>query len=346
MKKYLLTTILAIAVLSLAAQSKGETEPYSVKRFGNTKITEVFSETSGGSITVIGEEAAEPRVEMYASRNNWRRAVNKEEVKQKLESDYEVTVSASNGKITATARRVKNTNDWENNLNISFKIFVPKNIATDLHTSGGNISLSNLTGNQEFKTSGGNLSVTKMAGNVKGRTSGGNIYLKDSKDNLDLTTSGGSIYAENCDGKITITTSGGNLDLSELKGDIRANTSGGNVRGERISGDLSTHTSGGNIRLSGISASVDASTSAGNIDLSATSLSKKITLSNSSGSIYLELPKTAGMTLRLSADNIRSSTLPNFKGRQEKEIVDGILNNGGIPVRASSSSGTIHLSLQ
>jgi hypothetical protein len=350
MKQYIIAIAFAAATLPLAAQEKNRDaefykDPYSVKKFTG-KITQVVSETSGGNISVVGENTAEPRVEMYVHKQNWRVQVSKEEIKQKLESDYEVNVSVSGGKITATAKSIKKNRDWKDALNISFRIFVPSNTGTVLETSGGNILLANLNGTQDFTTSGGNLNVSKLSGNVKGRTSGGNIYLKDSKDNLDLTTSGGSIYAEDCDGKIHITTSGGNLELTGLTGDIRAHTSGGNVHGDRISGDLNTGTSGGSIRLKQVSGSVDASTSGGNIDLSVTSLTKRISVNNSAGSIYLELPKNANMDLRLSADNIKTNTLTNFKGRQDKERVEGTLNNGGIPVRASSSSGTIHLSLQ
>ncbi|MEO8172905.1 MAG: DUF4097 family beta strand repeat-containing protein [Sediminibacterium sp.] len=350
MKQYLITLALIITIAPLTAQEKNKDaefykDPYSVKKI-TEKVTQVFSETSGGNISIVGENTPDTRVEMYVHKQNWRTQVSKEEIKQKLESEYEINVSVSGGKITATAKPLKKNRDWRDALSISFRIFVPNNTATNLETSGGNISLANLSGTQDFRTSGGNLNVSKLSGTVKGRTSGGNIYLKDSKDNLDLTTSGGSIYAEDCDGHMILTTSGGNVELTGLKGDIRAHTSGGNIHGDRISGDLNTGTSGGSIRLKQISASVDASTSGGNIDLSVTTLSKKISVSNSAGSIYLELPKNANMDLRLSADNVKTNTLTNFKGKQGKERVEGTVNNGGIPVRASSSSGTIHLSLQ
>lgn len=346
---FIALTLFTIASPLLAQEKNRDAEfykdPYSVKKF-TEKVTQVVAETTGGNISIVGENTSEPRVEMYVHKQNWRTQVNKEEIKQRLEAEYEVNISVSGGKITATAKTLRKNRDWRDALNISFRIFVPNNTGTSLETSGGNISLANLNGTQDFRTSGGNLNVSKLSGTVKGRTSGGNIYLKDSKDNLDLSTSGGSIYAEDCDGKINITTSGGNLELTGLKGDIRAHTSGGNVHGDRISGDLNTGTSGGSIRLKGISGSVDASTSGGNIDLAVTNLTKRISVSNSAGSIYLELPKTANMDLRLSADNIKTSSLANFKGKQEKERVEGTLNNGGIPVRVSSSSGTIHLSLQ
>jgi hypothetical protein len=47
-------------------------------------------------------------------------------------------------------------------LSISFKVFVPKNTSTDLSTSGGSISLTNLTGEQKFSTSGGSLNIDNV----------------------------------------------------------------------------------------------------------------------------------------------------------------------------------------
>jgi hypothetical protein len=353
MKKYILS-ILLLATLQINAQGKNDKkstdrndpEPYSVKRFDNAKVSHVFSETTGGNITVTGENTTSPRVEIYAQRNNSRSTATKEEIKERIESDYEINVSISGGKITATSRYLKKT--WDNNksLNISFKIFVPQNVITDLHTSGGNISLSNLTGKQDFRTSGGNLSLTNLSGNVKGRTSGGNISVKDSKDDLDLETSGGSIYAERSAGNIRIITSGGNINMSDLKGTVRATTSGGSVYGENISADLNTETSGGNISLKDLSGSVTAYTSAGNLEVSVRTMGKDIKLGNSAGSIYLQLPKNAGMNLLLTGDEISAPTLTGFSGKQDKRRIEGRLNGGGASVRADSNSGNIHLTLK
>jgi DUF4097 and DUF4098 domain-containing protein YvlB len=88
----------------------------------------------------------------------------------------------------------------EKGLSISFKVFVLKNVSTDLSTSGGSINLTNLTGDQKFSTSGGSLHIDNVGGKIDGRTSGGSIHLENSRDDIDLSTSGGSIEASNCNG--------------------------------------------------------------------------------------------------------------------------------------------------
>ncbi len=347
MKKYILSALLLAATFSVSAQKT--TEPYMVKPFAGAKPTNVHAETTGGNITIIGEAVSSPKVEVFVEGNNGKRdnPLSKEEIQNRL-SNYELNVSISGSTITAVARSLKKGRDWDwrDQLSISFKIYVPKNISTDLSTSGGNIKLSDLNGTQEFHTSGGNLTINTVSGKMRGRTSGGNITVKDSKDDIDLTTSGGNVTADNCSGTINLGTSGGNLQLSALTGNIKANTSGGGVRAEKISGDLAAHTSGGNITLKDLTGGVDASTSGGRLDVAITDVSKPIRLSNSGGDIYVSLPKNKGMDLRITADNIRSENISNFKGTQDKERIEGAVNGGGTSVRVNAGSGTVRLVMQ
>jgi hypothetical protein len=75
-------------------------------------------------------------------------------------------------------------------------------------------------------------------------------------------------------------------------------------------------------------------------------MGKDIKLGNSAGSIYLQLPKNAGMNLLLTGDEISAPTLTGFSGKQDKRRIEGRLNGGGASVRADSNSGNIHLTLK
>jgi len=341
MKKYLLFFVLAALQFSLKAQS--DKTPFMTKSLSNESIKDVEVETSGGSIAVSGV-TANARVEVYITSNN-NKQLTKEEIQQRLDEKYNLNISVANNKVTATARLKEKMTDWKKALNISFKIFVPRNVSTDLSTSGGSISLTNLSGNLKFSTSGGSLDLDNVGGNVDGRTSGGSINLENSKDEIELSTSGGSIDAKNCDGKLRLTTSGGSLDLQDLKGDIRATTSGGSIHGSDVEGELITHTSGGSIHLSDLSCSLETSTSGGNIDVSIKQLGKYIKISNSAGNVDVTLPNK-GLDLDLSASKIKTGQLTNFSGKVDEEEINGKLNGGGVPVRIDAGSGKISLSLR
>ena len=340
MKKIFLLLFIITASLAVTAQEK---TPYMTKSLSSESVKSTEVQTSGGSISVTGvNSAAETKVEVYISSNNGRDNISKEEIEKRLQ-EYDLNVTVSNNKLTAVAKPKHRDFDWKKGLSISFRIYVLKNISTDLTTSGGSISLTNVTGDQQFTTSGGSLHVNNVGGKIDGRTSGGSIKLENSRDDIELTTSGGSIEASNSEGKIRLTTSGGSLSLKDLKGDIKATTSGGSVNGRNVSGELITHTSGGGIHLSDMSCSLEASNSGGGIDIEMKELGKYVKISNSGGGIDLKLPKNKGVDLDLSGGRIKTDQLGNFDGKIEDDSVQGKLNGGGVPVRVRSSSGRISL---
>ena len=340
MKKIFLLLFIITASLAVTAQEK---TPYMTKSLSGESVKSTEVQTSGGSISVTGvNSAAETKVEVYISSNNGRDNISKEEIEKRLQ-EYDLNVTVSNNKLTAVAKPKHRDFDWKKGLSISFRIYVLKNISTDLTTSGGSISLTNVTGDQQFTTSGGSLHVNNVGGKIDGRTSGGSIKLENSRDDIELTTSGGSIDASNSEGKIRLTTSGGSLSLKDLKGDIKATTSGGSVNGRNVSGELVTHTSGGGIHLSDMSCSLEASNSGGGIDIEMKELGKYVKISNSGGGIDLKLPKNKGVDLDLSGGRIKTDQLGNFDGKIEDDSVQGKLNGGGVPVRVRSSSGRISL---
>ena len=347
MKKYLFLLLLTGIGLAARAQFNSDKESFMTRSLSNEAIKRLKIETTGGNISVYSAGTSDARLEVYVQSNNGKNfSLSKDEIKKRLEDEYDLNISVNENKLTATATPKHRNMDWKRALNISFKAFVPANISTDLSTSGGNINLKGISGTQNFTTSGGNLSLDDLSGNIKGRTSGGNIVLRNLKDDIDLSTSGGNVDAENSSGNIKLSTSGGSLNLSGLGGKIHAITSGGNVRGNNISGELFTHTSGGSIVLKELTCSLETSTSGGNIDVAIREFGQYIRISNSGGNIDLVIPKNKGADLALNAEKIKTSGLENFNGTKEDDKISGKLNGGGIPVTVSSDSGNIYLTLK
>jgi hypothetical protein len=331
----------AITVMACAQNS-----PVITKTFAAGSINSVQSETAGGNIVVTGVDGS-CRAELYAVANNSKEnKISGQEVQDRLEKEYDVKVEMEGNKLIATAKPKSRMMNWKKGLSISFKLYVPKNVSTNLATSGGNIELYQVQGNQDFSTSGGNLVIADAGGKINGTTSGGNISIENGKDDINLSTSGGNIQAKECDGKIRLITSGGNIQMNGLKGNIKATTSGGNVMGEVIAGELNAATSGGNIVLSSLTCSVDAATSGGDITVSVTKLVKHVRLSNSGGNVKLNLPHSCSADLNLYADKIKTDRLENFSGKIEEEKVEGKMNGGGVTVTVKADGGSIHLGLE
>ena len=336
------------ALTSLAETRPGNSRnddrdtPYQTKTFSGN-INAVRAETSGGSLTIQGGTDMNAKVEMYVRASNWNGLgkLDKSEIDERLK-EYDITIIQEGSTVVATAKRRTNTNDWKRSLSISFKFYTPRNVSTDLRTSGGSIQLSALAGTQKFRTSGGSLNLTDVEGDINGQTSGGSIQLDRCRKNLDLQTSGGSIQAKASSGKMRLHTSGGSIKLDDLKGDIDAQTSGGSVNGDGIEGDIKASTSGGSVRLANVSGSIDASTSAGGVDVSITKIDGPIRLTTSAGNVRVRMPLDKGITLNLSGNSIKIP-LNNFNGDTQKDRIKGTLNGGGIPVTLSASSGNVYV---
>lgn len=344
MKKYLILFAITTTSLVVNAQNKSDKESYLTRTFPSETISSVVSKTSGGNISVTAVNPSESRVEVFIWQNGHRNNVlSNDELKTKVNNDYDLDISVNNGKLTATSTPKNRIINRKRTLNFSFKIYVPENVSTKLETSGGNIVLTRLSGDQYLTTSGGNLDLNCLSGKIKGRTSGGNISLQNCKNDLDLTTSGGDIDAQNSTGNITVTTSGGSIKLDNLSGNIKAQTSGGNVEGASIDGEMNASTSGGNISLLELSCSLTASTSSGDIDVSVKSLGKYLSIHNSSGQVHLSIPKNGAMNLDMNADKISVSQIANFSGTMTNEKIRGTMNGGGTLVTVDAGRGKIHL---
>ncbi len=341
MKKYLFILLVAMQSSFVFAQKDNE-QPYMTKALSDASIKKIEAETSGGNISVAGV-SSDARIEVYIHNNNGNVA-SKDEVAEKMKN-YDLTIDASNNKLTAIAKSKDHKLDWKKSLSISFKIYVPNSVSSDLETSGGNITLNDLNGDQKFRTSGGNLNLDNIGGNIDGSTSGGNINVSHSHDDISLATSGGNINASDCNGKLNMQTSGGNMHLDNLKGNIKASTSGGNIKGNEIEGTLSALTSGGNVNLDAISGSLETATSGGSMNVQIVKLGDYVHVNNSGGSIDLQLPKDKGMDLHVEGDKVKAGTLYNFSGNTQDDKIDGKLNGGGVSVIVKTS-GRVNLSMQ
>src|SRR5450432_187575 len=151
MKKYFFLLLFANICLAVNAQTKSEKEPYLTKSLSGESVNSVMAETSGGNISLSGVVVPDSRVEVFVSANNNKlKSLSADELKTRVNEDYDLDVFVKDNKLTVTAKSKHRINDWKKALSFSFKIYVSKNVATNLTTSGGNIELSGISGNQEF----------------------------------------------------------------------------------------------------------------------------------------------------------------------------------------------------
>src|SRR5579871_2462629 len=113
--------IAIIAMLSVVFITKAQQTLYLTKSLTNESVKNVEAKTSGGSIIVDGNHSQDARIEVYVSSNG--HEISKEEIKSRLEEDYDLKVTVEGNKLIAIARQKHNNMNWKRSLNIAFKIY-------------------------------------------------------------------------------------------------------------------------------------------------------------------------------------------------------------------------------
>jgi hypothetical protein len=191
---------------------------------------------------------------------------------------------------------------------LEFRVRVPAQLAADLHTRGGSITVGDLKNEVNARTSGGSLTFGRIDGPVNGETSGGSITLSRGQGRAILHTSGGSIHIE------------------EVAGDVDAETSGGSISIARTTGRVTAHTSGGSIVIGHAANAVDASTSGGGITVDMpSSAAFQLDASTSGGGVHSEF------------------TVMGAVNESDRHALRGMVNGGGPLLHLRTSGGGIRI---
>jgi hypothetical protein len=281
----------------------GADNPYLVKSFTVKRGSDVQVSTSGGSLTLKGTNGNEVIVKVFI-RKNGSVVEDQGEIDEALEN-LTINVKQQGNRIIATAEKENSFWKWDS-YRVSFEVITPREINSNLKTSGGSIKVSGVTGMQQVKTSGGSLVFDQVDGELDGKTSGGSIRVNAFNGIMDIKTSGGSI------------------SINNARGDMNAYTSGGSIKADYIDGSLVAKTSGGSIRANMLN------------------VNDRLELITHGGSISAKLPVGTGVDLNLEGNRVKTS-LNNFSGESDDDYVRGSMNGGGIPVIMQTSGGTVTL---
>lgn len=306
-KTYNAVAAFLVLVLTMlcSADAQDSDQAYLIETFNTSDSPIVNISTSGGSISVVGENSGEVRVEMYVRKG--RRYLDPSDTDL---SDYEIDIDSNGDMVVAEAKR--KGSGWNlfgsnNNLSISFVVYAPEYSSVSGNTSGGSVSAENIANNLSLRTSGGSVRVRNVEGEIDLRTSGGSISIEDASGTISGRTSGGSVSANNVSGIADLRTSGGSIRLENISAKMSARTSGGSIRSEFLTfeDDIDLHTSG--------------------------------------GSIDIRIPESSDFNLDLRGNRVNTK-LRNFTGEFEKDHIEGRIGNGGPLVKARTSGGSVTLS--
>jgi hypothetical protein len=245
------------------------------RTFEATGADRVRVRVAGGGITVATGEPGRVEATLTA-----RVRTGSEAEADSWLSDYDIVLERQGDEIVVSTRRKPGrvwTQVFGDHGQVQFRaeVKVPADIAVDLDTSGGGITVEGQrTAAVKADTSGGGISVDGGSGDIDVDTSGGSIRIGRALGQLRADTSGGGItvdYVGPSARTVGLDTSGGSIRVGvDPRASLRitADTSGGGVSVEglpftqrvherqRIAGTLNdgagtlrAHTSGGSIRI-------------------------------------------------------------------------------------------------
>lgn len=179
--------------------------------------------------------------------------------------------------------------------------------------------------------------------NAKVSSSGGDISLNDLSGNADLHSSGGDVNVQNTSGDIIVSTSGGDIVTTNNSGNLELNTSGGDIKTIGFNGNVSASSSGGDIILEGKNGQIDAHTSGGEINLNYTGQNMGIKLVSSGGDIVVKLPNdfNARANLYATGGDIQCEFEGNNVQKISSSTYEADFNTGGKDFIAKTSGGDI-----
>lgn len=321
MKKAIIAILAFPMLISLGANGRSDApvrreEDSAVYPFAADELLTVDLRT-GGSLTVMGEDSREARIEILRRGDAVDQAVlTMERTGGGLSiGSYYLTDRGGSGGIDITVR-----------LNNSARI--------KLETLGGDVGLQNLDGTFQGKTLGGDIVLENLSGRVDLETLGGDITLSDTRlagrvktlgGDVRIAGNNGALDADTLGGKVTIVDSetgeapmgeegkpvvmdslGGNIKVDLAPDGIRAKTLGGDIRVGKADLFARVETLGGDITLSGVNGYIEAQTMGGEIRAriigSGDGKDRHAHLSSLGGDLELAVPENLDMTVEITLE--------------------------------------------
>jgi DUF4097 and DUF4098 domain-containing protein YvlB len=224
-------------------------------------------------------------------------------------------ISSSGNTVT-----IKYVGKWGWGSNADYSITVPAQVNLDLHTTSGDIKLTNdIEGDVKINTMAGDISVRSITGNAKLETMGGDIFFEKISGRATVSSQGGNLTGGDIQGSATevktmggdiklskinnvrkVTTFGGDIDVDQSNGDVELTTFGGEIRLDQAQNSVRAKTYGGNIFIGNANGFIDVSTGGGNIELK--NITGSINARTSAGNIYANLTPTGDNDSELRTD--------------------------------------------
>jgi beta-lactamase regulating signal transducer with metallopeptidase domain len=270
---------------------------------------------TGGEVTISGSDRSDVSVRGSLGGRDWRR------------TEVRLVTTDGGARLESYFRESSNNQSTRHRFDIS----VPRNFNVQLRSSGGSLSIENVTGTFTGSTGGGEINIRGASGRADLSTGGGDIYVSDSKLAGNVSTGGGMVRFIGVDGNVkgasgsgpviysnstssasakseatksgksstTYTTNDGRKQSFVSSGGITMNSGGGAISVPSAPDGAHVTTGGGRIRIGPSGGQVYAVTGGGDIDVGpATGSVEAVT---GAGDVSIELKGADSHSVRVTS---------------------------------------------
>jgi putative adhesin len=210
---------------------------------------------------------------------------------------------------------------------VNYDVRVPANTTIVSVSDSGETTIAGLTGAVDVRTQSGAIALQRIAGVTTVSTGSGAVLVEGTRGPLTVTTSSSAVTARALGGNLHVRTGSGAVNAAcEGAGDIDIETGSSAIEVRGVRGALTAATRSGHITVEGKPDRQWAvSTGSGGIDVAVASPPVTLDAATGSGSVRVD-----GAAVN---------------GSVSKRAVNGTIGSGGPPVRISTRSGSIRLTI-
>ncbi|MGR3812021.1 histidine kinase [Jiulongibacter sp. NS-SX5] len=321
--------------------------PLHSKAIETEGLKEVFVQTGRGNIECFYTESGDYRVEVFAQKITLESLF---EWRPMSKADFDklgFVISNFEGRLSIKSNYYGR--DWFTSFvdfkRVSFRLYLPKQCSTHLHTQIGDITVKGINGHHRYLSRFGGVSFDNIKGQIESikKNFGRKVTLANSEGNIKIASGGGNLYVKHCKGDLDFITDGGNVKVVNYAGQMDCKTRGGNISVEGFKGELKATSWGGNIKVSELDGDLASNTMGGNVSLKAKNIENYAWLVTNGGNINFQFNEKQNLDLHAKGNKIRANGNFLFQGEQNNSRWTGQINEGGANIKLKTNGGRIKI---
>ncbi len=252
MNRRVVVSLWSAVVLALLASEGAAVHERIERTFPVEPGCMLILDTYRGSIHVEEGDAAEVRVIVDIEID-----ARDEEQARRRRADLQFEIGATAGGVTIRGRNQRESRihfvwDEENEIDLAYRVIVPRRCNANVSTINGSITVGSLVGQVAARVENGNIFLRRIEGSADVRAEFGDAIVSRCTGDLTARVLGGLIRVGTIGGRADLKNSSGDVEIMMAHGATKASAEAGDVVvgfPRDIGGPATLRAAGGNVRV-------------------------------------------------------------------------------------------------